>query len=55
MWTILLIVGVILSIITLLSIKKGRKSKTWPKTKATVVSAEVEEKHEYDEDGDEGV
>jgi len=55
MWTVLLIVGVSLSIVTFFSIKKGRKSKTWPKTKATVVSAEVEEKHEYDEDGDKHV
>jgi len=55
MWIVLLAVGVILTILMPISISKGRKSKTWPTTEATVVSTEVEEKHEYDEDGDKHV
>jgi len=55
MWIVLLAVGVILTLLMPISISKGRKSKTWPTTEATVVSTEVEEKHEYDEDGDKHV
>ena len=55
MWIVLLAVGVTLTLLIPISISKGRKSKTWPTTRATVVSADVEEKHEYDEDGDKHV
>jgi len=52
MWVVLLIVGVILSILMPISIRRGKKSKNWPSAEATVISTEVEEKHEYDEDGE---
>ena len=52
MWVIFLIVGVVLSIVTLASIIKGKKSKNWPSTAANVVSTEVEVRRDYDEDGE---
>ena len=50
-WIILLITGILVFIITFFSILKGRKSKTWPSIEATITGAEVEVKHEVDEDG----
>jgi len=52
MWIVLLIVGVVLSILMLIAINRGKRSKNWPTSEATVISTEVEEKHEYDEDGE---
>ena len=52
MWVVFLIVGVILSILMLIAISRGKKSRNWPTAEATVISTEVEEKHEYDEDGE---
>jgi len=52
MWIVLFIVGVVLSIVLSISINRGKKSAAWPSVRATVISAEIEEKHEYDEDGE---
>jgi hypothetical protein len=52
MWVVFLIVGVILSILMPIAINRGKKSRNWPTTEATVISTEVEEKHKYDEDGE---
>jgi hypothetical protein len=52
MWIAVLIIGVLLSILMPISIRRGMKSKAWPEVRATVKSAEVEERHEYDEDGE---
>jgi len=42
----------ILSILMPIAINRGKKSRNWPTTEATVISTEVEEKHKYDEDGE---
>jgi len=52
MWIVLLIFGVMISILIPISIKRGKKSSAWPSVRATVKSAEVEVKREYDEDGE---
>ena len=52
MWIVVLILGVMLSILMPISISRGKKSTAWPGVRATVTSAEVEERHEYDEDGE---
>ena len=46
------IVGVLLSIIMPISIRRGKESKEWPTSEGTVISTEVEERHEYNEDGE---
>jgi len=53
MWIIIGVVGILLSVFTFGSIRKGKKSMSWPSVGAVVNSSEVEVRREYDpEDGE---
>jgi len=52
---ILIVMGLTLVAIVPFSIAKGNRSKSWPKTSGTVLNTEVEERHEWDDEGDEHV
>lgn len=47
----LIIIGLILTPIMYFGIRKGRRTQSWPTTGGSVISSHVEEKRDYDDEG----